>query len=442
MLDRTISFATLPYVKATAYFLSLGFFFSVITTSALAANWPGWRGPTGYGITTETNLPTKWSDTENVRWKVKLPNRGNSTPIVWGKKVFVSQPIEDENRRTLICFDRATGKQLWQSGTVFQETETSHRTNPVCSPSPTTDGKRVIAWFGSAGVFCYDMDGKQLWHRDLGKQSHEWGYAASPVIYGDLCILNFGPGERSFLVALDKKTGKTVWQVDLPQVQPKERTDGFAGDSKGIIGSWSTPIIVKTNGRDELVLSLAEWLKGFDPKTGKELWRVGGLNPLLYTSPIYGDGIVVAMGGFHGTTIAAKPGGTGDVTDTHRLWQKSRTKNRLSSGVIHNGYLYVPNTPGIAECIELATGKTIWDERLPGIGAKTEFWSSMVLAGDKIYIVNQSGDCVILRASPNYEILGVNAIGSELTNGSLAVSDGDLFIRTHEHLWCISETKR
>lgn len=425
-------------MKATARLLLAGIVLSVITSSAFAGNWPGWRGPTGYGITTETNLPTKWSATENVRWKVKLPDRGNSTPIVWGNKVFISQPIESENKRTLICFDRATGKQLWQNGTVFSENEPSHRTNPMCSPSPVTDGERVIAWFGSAGVFCYDMDGKQLWHRDLGRQSHEWGYAASPVIYKDLCILNFGPGKRSFLIALDKKTGKTVWQVDIPEVQPEKRTDGFAGDPQGVIGSWSTPIIVNVNGRDELVLSLAQWLKGFDPATGKELWRVGGLNPLLYTSPIYGDGVVVAMGGFHGTTIATKPGGNGDVTETHLLWTQARTQNRLSSGVIYKGYVYVPNTPGIAECIDLKTGKSVWKERLPAVGSKTEFWSSMVLSGDKIYILNQSGDCIILRASPEYEIISVNAIGNELTNGSLAVSDGDLFIRTHDHLWCIS----
>lgn len=412
---------------------------SVISQPALAGNWPGWRGPTGYGLTTETNLPLKWSATENVRWKVKLPDAGNSTPVVWGDKVFLSQPVDAEKRRTILCLDRSTGKQLWQQGIVSEETEISHRANPMCSPSPATDGERVVAWFGSAGVFCYDMNGKQLWHRDLGKQKHEWGYAASPVIHGDLVILHFGPGERSFLIAMDKNTGKTVWQVDIPEVQPKERTDGFAGDPKGLIGSWSTPIILKANGRDELVISLADWLKGFDPKTGKEVWRVGGLNPLLYTSPIYGDGVVVAMGGFHGTTIAAKPGGNGDVTATHRLWQTPRTKNRLSSGVVYKGYIYVPNTPGIAECIELSTGKSVWDERLPSVGAKTEFWSSMVLAGDRIYVLNQSGDCVILRASPKYEVLGVNSIGGELTNGSLAVSNGDLFIRTHDHLWCIAE---
>lgn len=426
-------------MKATAHLLSIGFSLCLFVNSTSAADWPGWRGPTGYGLTTETNLPLKWSATENIGWKVKLPDRGNSTPIVWKDKVFISQPIEAENRRTLMCFDRSTGKQLWQSGTVFKETEPSHRSNPFCSPSPVTEGERVIVWFGSAGVFCYDMEGKPLWNRELGKQSHEWGYAASPVIHGDLCILNFGPGERSFLIALNKKSGKTVWQVDLPEVQPKERTDGFAGDPKGLIGSWSTPFVINIKGREELVLSLPEWLKGFDPGTGKELWKVGGLNPLLYSSQIYGDGVLVAMGGYHGATLAAKPGGSGDVTATHRLWQKDRTKNRLSSGIIYDKHIYVANTPGIAECIELETGKTVWEERLPSIGAKTEFWSSMVLSGDRIYLVNQSGDCVVFRASPKYEVLGVNSVGSELTNGSIAVSSGDLFIRTHEHLWCIRE---
>ncbi|MEO5803728.1 MAG: PQQ-binding-like beta-propeller repeat protein [Verrucomicrobiota bacterium] len=404
-----------------------------------AANWPAWRGADGSGITSEKNLPTQWSDTENVRWKVKLPERGNSTPIVWKDKVFVTQA--DGERRTIICFDRANGKQLWQSGPTFKEKERSHRTNPTCSASPTTEGERVIAWFGSAGVYCYDLNGKELWQRDLGKQNHEWGYAASPVIYENLCLLNFGAGKRSFLVALDKTTGKTSWQIDIPEAQPAERTDGFAGQTDGMLGSWSTPIIVKANDRDEMIVSLSEWLKAFDPKTGKELWRCGGLNPLIYTSPIYGDGVVVAMGGYKGTTIAVKPGGKGDVTES-RLWQTVRTKDRIGAAVIYDGHIYIANTPGVAECIELKTGKKIWDERLPGKGAKSEVWASAVLSGDKIYILNQSGDCVIFKASPKFEVVGVNAIGHELTNGSLAVSDGELFIRTHEHLWCIGANKK
>ena len=420
--------------------LVLLFLLSCLVDSSFAANWPAWRGENGLGITTEQNLPTQWSATENVRWKIELPERGNSTPIIWGNKVFITQAVG--NRRTLICFDRANGKQLWQEGPTYEEKERTHPTNPYCAASPVTDGERVIAWFGSAGVYCYDFAGKELWHRGLGKQDHQWGYAASPVLHEEFCLLNFGPGKRSFLIALDKKSGKTVWQVDVPEIQPAERSDGFAGQTNGVIGSWSTPLLIQADGRSELIVSLADWLKAFDPKTGKELWRCGGLNPLIYTSAIYDNGILVAMGGFQGPSIAVKSGGNGDVTKTHRLWQTQSLKNRIGAGVIRDGYIYIANMPGVAECIELKTGKRIWEERLPGKGAKSEVWSSAVLSGDNIYVLNQSGDCVIYKASPKFEIVGVNSIGSELTNGSLAVSDGELFIRTHEHLWCIGSERK
>ncbi len=420
-------------------FATLGLALFTFTLSICAADWPAWRGADGSGITTETKLPTRWSDTENVRWKVALPDRGNSSPIVWGNKVFITQPVESENKRLVVCFDRTNGKKLWEAGTTYTESELSHDANPPCSASPVTDGERVIAWFGSAGIYCFDMQGKELWHRDLGPQKHTWGYAASPVIYKDLCILNFGPGKTSFLAAFKKKTGEQVWKVEIPEVQPEKRTDGFAGQKKGEIGSWSTPIVVKTGSRDELIVSLPEKLRAFDPLTGKELWHCDGLNPLIYSSAIYGEGVVVAMGGFHGTTIAVKPGGSGDVTKTHKLWEHPRTDNYLGCGVIHDGYIYVQNTPGLGECINLKTGEEIWKERLNGKGPKNDTWSSLVLSGDKIYALNQSGDCIIFRASPKFEVLGVNSIGNELTNGSMAVSDGELFIRTHKHLWCISE---
>jgi outer membrane protein assembly factor BamB len=254
-----------------------------------------------------------------VKWKVPLPDRGNSTPIVWGSRVFVTQPLEKENRRTLLCLDRADGKLLWQSGVTYTDKEASHKTNPQCSASPVTDGERVIAFFGSAGLFAYDFNGKELWRRELGKHIHEWGNAASPVLHGDLCILNFGPGPNNFLLAVDKRTGKTVWKVATPDEHPAERTDGFKGQKKGVIGSWSTPILVKAGGRDELVMSYPNDLRAFNPQTGALLWKCDGLNPLIYTSPIFGDGVVVGMGGFYGTTIAAKTGGSGDVTATHRL---------------------------------------------------------------------------------------------------------------------------
>ncbi len=412
---------------------------SLLAVGVHAANWPAWHGPNGSGVTPDTNLPMRWSATENVRWKVPLPDRGNSSPIVWRDRVFVTQAIEKEHRLTVICLNRANGKVLWQSGTTYSEKAPTHETNPYASASPVTDGERVVAWFGSAGVYCYDFNGKELWNRNLGKQNHQWGYAASPIIYGDLCFLNFGPGERTFLIALDKRTGKTIWKVDVPPVQPRERTDGFAGQRNGAIGSWSTLLAIQFNGREELIVSYPEQVRAFDPKTGKELWVCDGLNPLIYSSPIYGDGVVVAMGGFRGTLVAVKPGGNGNVTATHRLWKRERNKNQLGTGVIHEGHFYVLDTPGIAECIELNTGKLVLEKRVSGAGLKNESWSSMILSGDTIYILNQSGDTIILRASPKFEIIGVNSIGNELTNATLAVSDGELFIRTHQNLWCVGD---
>jgi outer membrane protein assembly factor BamB len=413
------------------------FFVLAACASAFAGNWPGWRGPDGTGVTTETNLPLHWSATENVRWKTPLPDRGNSTPIVWGDRVFVTQPIESDNRCTVVCFDRTTGKQLWQSGTTFQEKTPTHQTNPYCSSSPVTDGERVIAWFGSAGIYSYDMNGKEIWHRDLGKQNHQWGYAASPVIYKDLCILNFGPGERSFLIAMDKKSGKTIWQVDVPPTDGKDRTDNFRGQLGAPSGSWSTPMIVKVDNHDELVVTLPEVMKGFDPLAGKELWSCGGLNPLIYTSPVYGEGVVIGMGGYGGSSIGVKAGGHGDVTATNRLWQNFRDKQRIGSGVISGGHIYMLTQPGIAQCIELRSGKPVWEERLQSPGRRSDSWSSAVLAGDKVYALAQGGDTFIFKASPKFEVIGVNSLDNELTNASVAVSNGDLFIRTHKNLWCI-----
>jgi outer membrane protein assembly factor BamB len=407
-----------------------------------AANWPSWRGPDGTGVAPGEHPPLRWSAKENVRWKATLPDKGNSSPIVWDNKVFITQALEKESRRTVICFDKRNGKMLWQNGTIYKEPEESHPANPQCAASPVTDGERVVAFFGSAGIYCFDMDGKEIWHRDLGKHHHEWGYAASPIIHGDLCILNFGPGERQFMIALNKKTGKTIWEKEIPQSKPTKRTDGFAGREKGgMIGSWSTPLVAHVNGRDELIMSFCDRLGALEPKTGKELWTSEGLNPLVYASPLFGEGVAVGMGGFLGTTIAVKAGGQGDVTATHRLWQTPRTKNRLGSGVIYKGHIYILNSEGIAECLELTTGKNVWTERIKGSGSKSESWSSMILAGDHIYITNQGGDTFVLKASPQFEMLATNSIGDEMTNATTAISDDQVFIRTFTSLWCIGESK-
>ena len=398
-----------------------------------ADNWPQWRGPLGTGVTNETRLPTRWDAESHVQWKTALPERGNSTPAIWGKRVFVTQARGAQ--RLVICLDRADGKVLWEKGTTYSGPEAFHPTNTPCAASPATDGEVVVANFGSAGVFAFDFEGRILWQADLGTVTHQWGYAASPVLDGDRCFVHFGPGKNNLIAAFDKRSGKKLWQVNVPLEHPNERADGFAG-KQGEIGSWSTPILVRTEKRTELIVSLPGRLTAFDPEAGKELWRCGGLNPLLYTSAMAGDGLVVGSGGYGGSTVAVRPGGSGDVTQ-QRLWHKLRDKQRIGSGVITKGHLYILNTPGTAQCVDLATGDTVWEQRLSGVGARSESWSSMILAGDLIYVNNQAGDVFILKAAPKFELIATNSISDGIMNASIAVSDGELFLRTEKHLWCI-----
>jgi len=342
-----------------------------------------------------------------------------------------------------MCFDRSNGQLFWQQGPVYAQTEATHESNPHCASSPVTDGKRVVVWFGSAGLYCYDFKGKEKWHCDLGPQHHIWGWGASPVLYDDLCVLNFGPGERTFLTAVNKNTGKMVWRVDDPGGDSGETKPGK--EKPNWIGSWSTPVVIKAGKREELVLSWPRRVIGFEPKTGRELWTCAGLNPLVYTSPLYDPStqLVVAMGGFMGMTLAVEAGGggAGDVTQTRRRWQHPKTKQRIGSGVIHDGYIYILNDPGIAECYELETGKLVWEERLKGPAVKSDNWSSMISAAGRLYVINQGGDAFVLKASPRFEVLATNSIG-EMTIGSLGVSDGDIFIRSYRNLWCVREAPK
>lgn len=411
-----------------------------VSVVALAENWPSWRGPDGSQVTPETDFPLKWSRDENVRWRTPLPEPGNSSPIVWGNKVFVTQPIEDGKRRTVICLDRDSGEVLWQKGVDWDKPEERHETNPHCSASPVTDGQCVVASFASAGVVAYDMNGNKLWRADLGPQKHRWGQGSSPIIHGDQVIVYHGPGSYSALYALDKQTGKVRWKTEIPEEHPPERFDGFAGQSEGVLGSFSTPLLVHFRGRDEIVLPAGNQLRAFAVGTGRQLWNCEGMNPLVYTSASFGEGIVVAMGGYSGAVIFARPGGNGNVTATHRTYYEQRArKHRIGSPIIKDGHIYVSNTPGVAECIELATGKVVWEERLPALGPKGETWGSPVLSGDRLYVVNQSGDTLVFRAAPKFEVLARNPIG-EMCNSTLALSDGRIYLRTHDALYCIADS--
>ncbi len=400
-----------------------------------AGNWPAWRGPTGQGFCEEKNVPLQWSDRQNVKWKVALAHQGNSTPIVWEDRIFLTQANKGGSVRSLLCLARAGGKLKWQKDVSYTQAERNWNASWYCNASPVTDGERVVVSFASAGMYCFDQEGKELWKRtDLGKWDHAFGSGSSPVLYGDLAILWCGPNEkgRNFLLAVNKKTGKTVWEKDQSY------------------GSWGTPLIVKVNGQDQLLLghspdvknappSKTNYLRGFDPRTGKELWRCQGLNSYVYTSALYGNGVAVAMSGFNGAALAVKLGGSGDIT-RDRLWLHPRSTQRVGSGVLVGGHVYMVDENAVAHCYNVKRGEDAWKDARQRRGGLT--WGSMVHAEGHLYLLMRNGETRVYEASPKYRLLATNSLGAgEQTNSSLAISNGDLFIRTFKHLWCIGKPR-
>jgi outer membrane protein assembly factor BamB len=409
------------------------------------------------GVAIEENLPLRWGNEENVRWHADLPGPGNSSPVVWGDRVFISQAVSNPPRRTLLCFDRVHGRLLWHAGVTYAEPEPTQESNPYCSGSPATDGKRVYGCFGSAGVYAYDFRGQERWHRDLGKLVHPFGNAVSPILYRGLCILNFSPGKEARLVALYKRTGRIAWEARPPAValadEDKQGTDppvgaelnadGSSGAATDTRGSWTTPLIIRTRTRDELIVSFSHQLAAYNPSTGRLLWFCRGLDGNTFSSPLWGDGVIVAVssGLSGGAAIGVRPGGSGDVTRSHLVWRLNRVIGRLGSGIIHAGHIYGITEGGAAECLELRTGKRVWLEQLRGPSDHNHSWSSLLLAGDRIYIPNQAGDVFVLRASPRFELLATNSV-AESSNASLAASDGALYLRTAKSLWCFSHAAK
>ncbi|MCH7729770.1 MAG: PQQ-binding-like beta-propeller repeat protein [Planctomycetes bacterium] len=386
----------------------------LLVSTVFADNWPAWRGADGTGISRERNLPTRWSPTENIRWKVPLPEPCNSTPVIWDNHVFLTQGLDGGRRRALLALDRETGKTLWQREVPCATKETTHRQNPPCSSSPVTDGKTVYTYFASSGVLAFDFKGNELWKRDFGPVLHRWGNGGSPILYKNLLILFHGPGDPSILYALDKNTGETIWKSQE------------VGINSNIFGSWSTPLVLRTSNRDELILPLpgekiggVGWFKSYDPNNGKLLWQCDGLGNEVYAMPIVGNdgGIIVGISGHNGPTMAVRPGGSGNVTESHRLWRtEEKTPQRIGSGVIHKGHLFIADANGIMECLDAKTGEVVWKERVGG-----NLWGSILLAGGNLYATNLEGDTFIVSASPKYELVAKNSL-DEPTYAALAVS--------------------
>jgi outer membrane protein assembly factor BamB len=408
-------------------------FSSALLTTANGENWPTWHGPRANAVSAERDLPLTWSRMENVKWKVPLPAPGNSTPVVWNEHVFLTQALDEGHRRALMAFDRASGRLLWQRDVPCDVTETTHRQNPPCASSPVTDGQAVYAWLGSAGVVACDFAGQKLWHAELGPVLHKWGNGGSPVLYGDLVIVFHGPGEPAFLTALNKKDGRVVWKVEETAI------------NSPVFGSWSTPVVLSVAEHDELILPLPGeriggegFLKAYDPATGKELWRCRGLGNEIYAMPVVSEAgdIVVAICGHNGPLLAVRPGGRGDVTDTHRLWHATaKMPQRIGTGIIHQGRLYLAAAPGVVECLDATTGKELWKERVGG-----NLWGSMLLAGERLYVSNLEGETFVLSAGPEFKLLATNGI-EEPTYAALAASNGELFVRSYNHLYCIAKPR-
>jgi outer membrane protein assembly factor BamB len=381
----------------------------------------------------ERGLPVRWSATKNVRWKIPLPGPGNSTPIVWGDRVFLTQALDGGKRRAVIALSRADGTKLWQQEVPCLVDETTHRQNPPCSASPVTDGTAVYAHFASAGVVAYDLDGRKLWQRDLGPVLHQWGNGSSPVLYKDLVLVFHGPGEPTFLMALDKRTSKTA--------SKKEET----ALNSPVFGSWGTPVVIRVGKRDEPIMPLPGdriggpgEFKGYDPATGKELWRCAGLGNEVYATPVVSAGgdLVVGISGHNGPLVAVRPGGTDDVTASHRVWRVAdKNPQRIGRGVLHEGRLYLADAPGFVECLDGRSREVIWKERVGG-----SLWGSVLLADRKLYVTSLEGVTSVLAAGPKFQLLAQNEI-REPTYAALAVSEGAIFVRTYEHLYCIQPSR-
>jgi len=418
------------------------------TASAAEAeeNWPQWRGPTRNGISNETNLPVKWSQTENVLWKLPMPALSGSTPIVWGDRIFLNVANALPDARAvdngpgaslhLWCVDRAKGTILWQrdlgSGNRMQ------RKQNQSTPSPVTDGTTVWVMTGTGILKAFDFAGKELWTRDIqadyGRFGLNWGYGSSPLLHGDSLFVQVLHGMRtddpSYLLRIDTATGKTVWRVERPTNARVESPD-----------SYTTPAALQYAGNTEIVLTGGDVVTGHDPATGKELWRADGLNPTndanyrIVASPVTFDDLIIAPTRER-PMLVLKAGGRGDVTKSHLLWTFDNGPD-VPTPVTDGRHVYVINDRGIMFCLEARTGREIYGRQRLRPGT---YSGSPVLADGRIYITNEDGVTSVVKAGPQFQLLSENEF-DDYTLSSPAVSNGRIYFRTTKFLWAIGSQK-
>ena len=421
-------------------------------------SWPSFRGHNASGIAEKQNLPERWNGKtgENILWRTPIPGLAHSSPVVWGNRIFVTSAVSSKpnasfrpglygdgdasddrsrHRWMIYAIDKGSGKMLWERVAYEGEPlEKRHIKSTYASASPATDGRIVVAWFGSHGVHAYDVDGRFLWKVDLGRvdvgaydiPTFEWGHASSPIIWNNLVILQCDTQVDSFVLALNADTGEIVWKTERDEIP-----------------SWGTPTVVMTPSGPELVTNASNFIRGYDPRSGKELWRLGRSSKITAPTPIYGgDLLVVASGrGPERPIFVLRPGARGDLTLPEKstsseaiVWSKVGRGSYMPTPLIYKGILYVLANNGVFDAYELSTGKELYRERLPEIGSG--FSASPVAADDKIYLTSEDGEIIVVAAGPVYRHVATNSMG-ELLMATPALSERVLYVRSSASLFAI-----
>ncbi len=417
-----------------------------LSVCALADNWPQWRGPSHNGLASGA-APVTWNSTEHIQWKATIPGRGHSTPVIWENRIFLTTAVPSnaaaaggsrdnsrgpgggagsgaEHRFVLMCLDRQTGKVLWER-TV--KTATPHEGyhqmyGSFASNSPVTDGKHVWAFFGSRGIFCFDLEGKLAWSKDVPplKMRLEFGEGTAPTLAGDRIILNFDQEGGSYIIALDKNSGKQLWRQDRDEPS-----------------AWSQPLVVRHQGKDQVIVAATNRVRSYDLETGKLIWECGGLGGNVIPAPVERDGVVYVMSGFRNPNmLAIKLGREGDLTGTDAvLWTNQRGNSYTASPVLDGDKLYVITDNGMLSCFDVKTGKPFYHlQRLP---KPYNFKASPVAAGGRLYLATEEGDVVVVKMGEKFEVLATNTLADEFFIASPVVVDGTMFLRGRNTLYSI-----
>jgi outer membrane protein assembly factor BamB len=411
------------------FLATLAFTILAATGALRADDWPNWRGPTQSGVATGKGYPVKWSSTENVAWKIDLPGKGASTPVVWKDRIVVTCGIEGKNG--VLCFDRA-GKKLWQQ-TIGSEKPGKNAKASGANSSACTDGSHWFVYFKSGDLACLDLAGKILWQHNLqemyGEDTLWWDVGTSPVLTKNAVVAAVIQSGPSYLVAFDKKSGEVSWKHDRMLNAPSEAAQ-----------SYTTPVVLERDGKETLIVLGADHVTAHDATNGDELWRVGGLNPRgeMYfrsiASPVVADEIVIAPYARGRTLTGIRLGGSGDVTGSHVLWTKPLGADVPTPAVL-DGKVYNCSDRGDVSCIDSKTGETLWTGLVER--HRTQYSSSPIIAGGHIYVTREDGKTFVLALGDKFSVVSANTLDNEQTVATPVFVDGMILLRSAEHLYCL-----